>query len=157
MFDASTPEIPLRVVRGFLLPGGEGQDEGSKAQSGTVIAVLNKADLLSSPLSLPPGAIQISAKTGKGLDALKATLVSFARENFGATETPLITRVRHRQEIQQVRAALASFLACSRASDHPELAAEHLHEAADALGRLTGRLDVEEVLGQIFSEFCIGK
>ena len=49
------------------------------------------------------------------------------------------------------------FLTCAEDSDHAELAAEHLREAADALGRLTGRLDVEDVLGQIFSEFCIGK
>ena len=103
------------------------------------------------------GTLPISAKTGEGLDALKAALVSFARENFGATEAPLITRARHRQEIERARAALASFLASAGASDHPELAAEHLREAADALGRLTGRLDVEDVLGQIFSEFCIGK
>ena len=169
MLDASTPHpapLPLEEkavlhlpgsIQAFLLPGGEGQDEGSKAQSRAVIAVLNKADLLPSPLALHPGVIQISAKTGEGLNELKARLVSFARENFGATETPLITRARHRQEIERARAALACFLTCAGASDHPELAAEHLHEAADALGWLTGRLDVEEVLGQIFSEFCIGK
>ena len=49
--------------------------------------------------------LPISAKTGEGLDALKAALVSFARENFGATEAPLITRARHRQEIERARAA----------------------------------------------------
>ncbi len=152
-----TSENPLRIVPGSLLPGGEGQDEGNKAQSRTVIAVLNKADLLPSKPERGTGAILISAKTGEGLDALKSALIAFAQENFGAAETPLITRARHRQEIKQARAALASFLACAGAGDHPELAAEHLREAADALGRLTGRLDVEEVLGRIFSEFCIGK
>ncbi len=124
------------------------------------LTVLNKVDLLPE-LKLAAGlgyeTLPISAKTGGGLDALKAALVSFARENFGATEAPLITRARHRQEIERARAALASFLASAGASDHPELAAEYLREAADALGRLTGRLDVEDVLGQIFSEFCIGK
>ena len=74
-----------------------------------------------------------------------------------AAETPLITRARHRQEIGRACTALAAFLACAEVSDPPELAAEHLREAADALGRLTGRLDVEDVLGQIFSEFCVGK
>ena len=103
------------------------------------------------------GSILISAKTGEGLDTLKAALVSFARTTFVAAEAPLITRVRHRQEIERARAALASFLASAEAGDHPELAAEHLREAADGLGRLTGRLDVEDVLGQIFSEFCVGK
>ena len=150
MSDASAPHpVPL--------PWGEGQGEGSDARSKAVIAVLNKADLLPSQPECGVGTLPISAKTGEGLDALKAALVSFARENFGATEAPLITRARHRQEIERARAALASFLASAGASDHPELAAEHLREAADALGRLTGRLDVEDVLGQIFSEFCIGK
>jgi tRNA modification GTPase len=76
---------------------------------------------------------------------------------LGGRETPLITRVRHRQEIEHARSALKQFLDSAEASEHPEIAAEHLRAAADALGRLTGRLDVEDVLGQIFSEFCIGK
>ena len=129
---------------------------------GTVLTILNKVDLLPEPLAAgEPGttrdAIAVSAKTGRGLDYLKAALVDFARENFSAAEPPLITRGRHRQEIGRARGALASFLACADAGDPAELAAEHLREAADALGRLTGRLDVEDVLGQIFGEFCIGK
>jgi tRNA modification GTPase len=151
------PELSAAEILASPLPWGEGQGEGSDARIKAVIAVLNKADLLPSQPDCGPGSIPISAKTGEGLDALKAALVSFARENFGAAEAPLITRARHRQEIERARAALASFLASAEASDHPELAAEHLREAADALGRLTGRLDVEDVLGQIFSEFCIGK
>jgi len=135
---------------------GEGQDEGSEAWAKAAIPVLNKIDLAPSKRA-EAGAIAISAKTGEGLDALKVALVSFARENYGAAEAPLITRARHRQEIERARSALAAFLACAEAGDHAELAAEHLREAADALGRLTGRLDVEDVLGQIFSEFCIGK
>ncbi len=141
-----------------LLPWREGQDEGSDANRRTAITVLNKIDLL--PLKRAEardGVIAISAKTGEGLDALKAALARFARESYDAGEPPLITRARHRQEIERARSALVSFLICAEASDHAELAAEHLREAADALGRLTGRLDVEDVLGQIFSEFCIGK
>ncbi len=122
------------------------------------ITVLNKIDLAPSQQAEPSaGSIPISAKTGAGLDALKAALAGFARENYGGAETPLITRARHRQEIERARGALSLFLAGAEAGVHTELAAEHLREAADALGRLTGRLDVEEVLGQIFSEFCIGK
>ena len=129
---------------------------GGHVKNTLTIAVLNKIDL--APAKDAEGEIiPISAKTGEGLDTLKAALVSFARDNYGAAETPLITRARHRQEIERARTALAAFLACAEAGDHAELAAEHLREAADALGRLTGRLDVEDVLGQIFSEFCIGK
>jgi tRNA modification GTPase len=96
-------------------------------------------------------------KTDQGLNALRTALVRFAEESFGGGETPLITRVRHRQKIEQARNALNQFLGSAEAREHPEIAAEHLRAAADALGRLTGRLDVEDVLGQIFSEFCIGK
>ena len=131
---------------------------GDSVKNTLTIAVLNKIDL--APLRQAESgapAIAISAKTGEGLDALKAALVAFARDNFGAGEAPLITRARHRQEIERASGALASFLACADKGEHTELAAEHLREAADALGRLTGRLDVEDVLGQIFSEFCIGK
>jgi tRNA modification GTPase len=140
------------------LPEEEGQGEGGNAKAKRVIAILNKIDLAPPKLSeIGPGVIPVSAKTGEGVDALKAALAGFARENYGHHEAPLITRARHRQEIERARGALASFLACTGAGDHPELAAEHLREAADALARLTGRLDVEDVLGQIFSEFCIGK
>jgi tRNA modification GTPase len=123
-----------------------------------VLEVINKIDLApANRAGAGPEAICISAKTGEGLDALKAALIAFARENYGSTETPLVTRARHRHELERARRALKLFLAVSETGDRTELAAEHLREAADALGRLTGRLDVEDVLGQIFSEFCIGK
>src|SRR5262249_12481076 len=134
------------------------QVEGSEAKAKMAITVLNKIDIASAMRTeISKSVIAISAKTGEGLDDLKSALVAYARQNFGAHEAPLITRARHRQEIGCARNALASFLTCAEAGDHPELAAEHLREAGDAFSRLTGRLDVEDVLGQIFSEFCIGK
>ncbi len=169
MIDASAPHpvlLPMgegtveqrtAFATAFPLPGGEGQGEGSEARTRAVIAVLNKVDLLLWQPDRGGGIIPISAKTGEGLDMLKAALVSFARDNYRAGEPLLITRARHRQEIERARGALVSFLMCVDAGEHAELAAEHLREAADALGRLTGRLDVEDVLGQIFAEFCIGK
>jgi tRNA modification GTPase len=132
--------------------------EGETASPRLVLTVASKIDLAPRERSQAAArVIPVSAKTGEGLEALKGALVAFARENYGGRETPLITRARHRQEIGRARSALAAFLACAGGGDHPELAAEHLRDAADALARLTGRLDVEDVLGQIFSEFCIGK
>jgi tRNA modification GTPase len=67
---------------------------------------------------------------------------------------PLLTRTRHRVELAAALAALERFADLSLS---PELKAEELRLAASHLGRLTGRIDVEEVLGAIFAEFCIGK
>jgi tRNA modification GTPase len=118
--------------------------------------VLNKIDLHPKRLA-DADAIRVSAKTGEGIHELRDALASYARENFGTIETPLITRARHRQEIEHAKNALEAFLRCTEAAAGAEFAAEHLREAADALGRLTGRLGAEDVLGQIFSEFCVGK
>ena len=68
---------------------------------------------------------------------------------------PLITRARHRTEVTVAQNALSDFISGSVVE--PELRAEDLRQAAKALGRLTGRIDVEELLGHIFGEFCIGK
>ena len=72
----------------------------------------------------------------------------------GRGRHPLLTRARHRVELEAAQAALERF---GEPSLSPELKAEELRLAARHLGRLTGRIDVEEVLGVIFAEFCIGK
>jgi tRNA modification GTPase len=70
-----------------------------------------------------------------------------------AGEPALITRHRHRQALHEAHHALLRALQ----SDGDEILAEELRLAARALGRLTGRVDVEEVLEVIFREFCVGK
>ncbi len=117
------------------------------------ICVLNKIDL--AKVSGGPDRIEVSAKTGAGLEALIALLADRARELLSSgAGTPAITRTRHRIELEAGRAALERF---ADRPLSPELKAEELRIAARHLGRLTGRIDVEEVLGAIFAEFCIGK
>jgi tRNA modification GTPase len=72
------------------------------------------------------------------------------------TESALVTRARHRQALEQTVAALDRALA-QGAGGGEELVAEELRSAATALGRLTGRVDVEDILDVIFRDFCIGK
>ena len=119
-----------------------------------LIAVLNKIDL-APDAGAGRDAHRVSAKTGDGIDTLVETLAEHAAL---ATETgagaPLLTRARHRSELSAAQAALERF---GDRSLSPELKAEELRLAARHLGRLTGRIDVEEVLGAIFAEFCIGK
>jgi tRNA modification GTPase len=98
----------------------------------------------------------ISALTGRGLEQLVADLARFAQDAMGAGEPALVTRERHRVALQETADALGRALAVGR-SGQEELIAEELRLAARALGRLTGRVDVEDVLDVIFRDFCIGK
>jgi tRNA modification GTPase len=123
-------------------------------QTKTVICVLNKTDLAAGATH-HRDCIQISAKTGQGLDrlieALEEEAADVAEMGAGA---PLMSRARHRAELEGTARALQRF---SDPTLSPELKAEELRISARHLGRLTGRIDVEEVLGTIFGEFCIGK
>ena len=96
---------------------------------------------------------EISATVGTGLDRLASAVAGFAKQFFGQGETVLVTRERHRSASQEAGSALRRAVE-ARAE---ELIAEELRLAARALGRLTGRVDVEDVLDVIFRDFCIGK
>ncbi|MCB1078080.1 MAG: tRNA uridine-5-carboxymethylaminomethyl(34) synthesis GTPase MnmE [Bauldia sp.] len=95
-----------------------------------------------------------SSETGEGLDALVARLTAFARERMDPGDGGLVTRTRHRTGLETCRRALDAALVRSLPL---ELRAEELRRATDALGRLTGRVDVEDLLDVIFRDFCIGK
>jgi tRNA modification GTPase len=96
---------------------------------------------------------QISAHRGDGIAQLIAALVGFAGAFFGSGEGGLITRTRQRQWLQDAAGSLQRSLV----SQGEELAAEELRAAAFSLGRLLGRVDVEDILDVIFREFCVGK
>ena len=95
----------------------------------------------------------ISAVTGQGFDGLLAALTRFAEDFLAGAESALLTRERHRRALQETEQALGRALTAGR----EELVAEELRLAARALGRLTGRVDVEDILDAIFRDFCIGK
>jgi len=121
-----------------------------------VWTVRNKIDLLDSDSERPPRpeVHAISALTGAGLDRLVAALTGFVEDTLGAGEPSLVTRERHRAALREAVDALG------RAADsgsQEDLIAEELRLAGRALGRLTGRVDVEDVLDVIFRDFCIGK
>jgi tRNA modification GTPase len=100
--------------------------------------------------------LSISATTGAGMEGLVDALAGFAKAYFAATESALVTRARHRQALEQTVAALSHAVARSTCGAE-ELIAEDLRSAATALGRLTGRIDIEDILDVIFRDFCIGK
>jgi len=96
----------------------------------------------------------ISLIAGQGPDALLAELERFAGAFLAGAEQSLVTRARHREALEASLAALRRAESLASAED---LLAEELRSAAQALGRLTGRVDVEDVLDVIFRDFCIGK
>ena len=98
----------------------------------------------------------ISAKTGEGFDTLLDALAQHAKSFLAGAESALVTRERHRLALQDARAALRRALAPDLSSGE-DLIAEELRLAARALGRLTGRVDVDDILDVIFRDFCIGK
>jgi tRNA modification GTPase len=98
---------------------------------------------------------EISASRGDGTGELLTALVSFAQDYFGSEEGGLIGRERQRKLLQQTADSLGRSIAAISTGE--ELAAEELRMAAYSLGRLLGRVDVEDILDVIFREFCIGK
>ena len=100
--------------------------------------------------------LSLSLKTGEGLDALIAALAAKVRERLEtASEAPALTRKRHRHALEDAARALHGALEAP--VDRPELLAEELRLAMRALGRITGRVDIEELLDVVFKDFCIGK
>ncbi|UWU77086.1 tRNA uridine-5-carboxymethylaminomethyl(34) synthesis GTPase MnmE [Bradyrhizobium huanghuaihaiense] len=122
---------------------------------GSVWIVRNKIDLGGTGGAKPAGEFGISASRGDGIPELVDALVKFAANFFGTTEGALVTRARQRDLLRQASDSLRRSL--DLVEEGEELAAEELRAAAYALGRLLGRVDVEDVLGAIFQKFCIGK
>ncbi len=117
------------------------------------ILVANKIDLAESRRDgLPPGAFGISALTGEGVAALVAALAARVADTY-RIEAPLLTRARHREALEDAATALRRSLAAGLR----ELRAEDLRLAWRSLGRITGRVDVEDLLDVIFADFCLGK
>jgi tRNA modification GTPase len=101
---------------------------------------------------LPREAIPISALTGEGVDELLSVLGERVADSY-RIEAPVLTRARHRQELEDATASLRRALVAQL----PELRAEDLRLALRSLGRITGAVDVEDLLDVIFRDFCIGK
>jgi tRNA modification GTPase len=126
---------------------------GHRHQAATPVwTVRNKIDL---DTEKSEADFEISAGRGDGIPTLISALVSFAQDFFGSEEGGLIVRDRQRKLLQQTAASLQRSILMFEQGE--ELAAEDLRGAAYSLGRLLGRVDVEDILDVIFREFCIGK
>jgi tRNA modification GTPase len=125
----------------------------SPAPAGSV-RVATKIDLIDSGVERSLEAA-VSSTTGAGINALIALITSRILADLPEAESPLITRSRHRSAVQSAASSLA---AARQGQSAPiEVRAEDLRIASDALARITGRIDVEDMLDVIFRDFCIGK
>ena len=135
----------------------QGEVEATQAAD---LVICNKADLGAVPAaelgSFAGGdTLSLSTLTGEGETALLAALQGLVTQRTGAKEAPVLTRERHRQALSEACTALERALAI--ADTGLELAAEDLRLAQRALGRITGGVDIEQLLDIVFADFCIGK
>jgi len=123
--------------------------------SDRLVHIFNKADAAATPI--PAVGLALSARTGAGIDALRGRLLALAGWH-AAPEGVFIARTRHVQALRATRAHLnAALEQAARADAALDLLAEELRLAHDALGEITGAFGADELLGEIFSRFCIGK
>jgi tRNA modification GTPase len=139
VFDASET-VPDAASVALLGPGSLG--------------VMNKIDLEAGETA--PDFVPVSARDGRGIKVLLDRIEGALAERLGRAGPAPLTRARHRAALVEARDGLRRALEADP-TGAPEILAEELRSAARALGRVTGRVDVEDMLGRIFSEFCIGK
>ena len=120
------------------------------------LEVYNKADA-APEAAVPAGGIALSARTGMGLEALRRALLEQAGWQ-AAPEGTVIARTRHVQALERTRGHLAVALEHAAARDAAlDLLAEELRLAHQSLGEITGEFTSDDLLGEIFARFCIGK
>ena len=129
----------------------------------TVWLLRNKIDLLGTGAKVGADSdrarrrtFAVSAQTGAGIDALVAALAEHAGQVFVSGEPSIVTRERHRAALTETVEALGRAIE-QGSGGQEDLVAEELRVAARRLGRITGRVDVEDILDVIFRDFCIGK
>jgi tRNA modification GTPase len=127
---------------------------GALPAAGSRITVINKIDLVAGAAAGRQGeAIHVSAKTGAGMDALRQALLEAAGWNTRG-ESVFLARERHLRALNAARGHLG---AAAAQDAHWEFFAEELRLAQEALGEITGRVSADDLLGEIFARFCIGK
>ena len=120
------------------------------------IVVLNKSDVDSNQNHNFKEAVLISVKENKNIDELVNKIKNLLSKQFNLSKNILITRERHRMKLNQCLIEIENFLKKDQ-KKNIEIAAEDLRLATRHLGGIVGKVDVEEILGSIFKDFCIGK
>jgi tRNA modification GTPase len=126
------------------------------------LVLMNKADLTGElgqeDMLAGHSSFSISAKTGEGIEVVKSALrAQLLSGGLEAAESVTVTNVRHRDALRRAGESLGQALESVQQGAAGELVSIDVRAAADALGEITGAITTDEILGRIFSEFCIGK
>lgn len=144
--DGTSPEISFNDLESMLSPGQK------------LIRIVNKSDLLAESEPSPTnekGYIYVSAKHGTGIDALLEAITSSV-EPFDSGST-LVTNARHHEALVKAGTALGRVSSGLRSGTPGDLLAEDLRDAISHLGSIFGEITTDDILGEIFHNFCIGK
>ncbi len=144
---AERADLKLLLYDGSLWPAKDAAT--ADLLDSDAIEIVTKADLLTATDDLP---LAISTVTGAGLDNLLDRLADSVALRL-AGSGPALTRARHRAALEDAKEALDRAVT----APSPELVAEDVRLAVRAIGRITGRVDVEDLLDVVFRDFCIGK
>jgi tRNA modification GTPase len=163
---AEEAELLIAVVDGSMKLDEDDFEVLNKIRRGKSILVINKSDLPQKVSEeyftefLPRNRIvRTSAKVGLGIEELKDKIYELllGKEDRKEGAEVIITELRHKVAIEKSKDSLVSFLKAMKRGESPEFLAVDLRFALDSLGEITGETTTEEVLGRIFSKFCIGK
>jgi tRNA modification GTPase len=133
---------------------GQGADRPEPNLTAPVQRVRTKVDV-GLEFAVDGDTVAVSTKTGLGIDRLLAAIEEFARRHFEGAGSVLFGTERQRSAVREALGALESVL--GDANMPTEIVAEELRAAARSLSRITGRIEIEEVLAEIFSRLCVGK
>jgi len=154
LVDATVPAADAEVLALVSRHAGRGVP---------VLTVINKVDLTGEEPKVEGDRIRLSAKSGAGLDGLRAALLDVAGWTASTSgETVFLARERHLQALARAQEHLAAAATCADAEHgygdaQLELFAEELRLAGQRLAEITGEVTADDLLGRIFSRFCIGK
>ena len=133
---------------------GSGETDGIAARD--IAGLVEKAKALSSPMA-PIAVLPVSAKSGAGLDRLVEVITGSQKDISLDSDAVLVTNARHFQALQSAKAALERVGNGLETGTPTDLVAQDIREALYHIGTIVGEISTEEILGNIFGKFCIGK
>jgi len=156
-------DLVIAVFDGSVSATNEDRSIVRDIDPSKLVIVINKSDLPrifnSADVDVPPGAgeVFLSARTGEGIDLLRSRLGSFAELDTGLGEGAIVMSSRHREALDVTANHLRKAENAIAGKKPIECIAEHLRQAGESLGTITGVVTREDLLDRIFSRFCIGK